>query len=93
MEPARARLAKALESVVIKAPRCPIYQNVVATAVTDPEAIRSNLQAQLTGSVRWSQSVLAMVQDGATHFYEVGPGKALQGMIKKIAADVEAVSA
>jgi [acyl-carrier-protein] S-malonyltransferase len=93
MEPARARLAKALESVEIKAPRCPIYQNVVATAVTDPEAIRSNLQAQLTGSVRWSQSVLAMVQDGATHFYEVGPGKALQGMIKKIAPDVEAVSA
>lgn len=93
MEPARARLAKALESIEIQAPRCPIYQNVVATAVTDPEAIRSNLQAQLTGSVRWSQSVLAMVQDGATHFYEVGPGKALQGMIKKIAADVEAASA
>ena len=93
MEPARARLAKALESVEINAPRCPIYQNVVATAVTDPEAIRSNLQAQLTGSVRWSQSVLAMAQDGATHFYEVGPGKALQGMIKKIAPDVEAVSA
>jgi [acyl-carrier-protein] S-malonyltransferase len=93
MEPARARLAKALESVEIKAPRCPIYQNVVATAVSDPEAIRSNLQAQLTGSVRWSQSVLAMVQGGATHFYEVGPGKALQGMIKKIAPDVEAVSA
>jgi [acyl-carrier-protein] S-malonyltransferase len=85
MEPARA--------VTIAAPRCPIYQNVVAEPVTDPEAIRANLKAQLTGSVRWTQSVLAMVHDGATHFYEVGPGKALQGMIKKIAPETEAVSA
>ncbi|MFZ9527598.1 MAG: ACP S-malonyltransferase, partial [Schleiferiaceae bacterium] len=79
--------------VTIAAPRCPIYQNVVAEPVTDPEAIRANLKAQLTGSVRWTQSVLAMVHDGATHFYEVGPGKALQGMIKKIAPETEAVSA
>lgn len=93
MEPARARLAGALESVSIQAPRCPIYQNVVAAPVSDPEAIRANLKAQLTGSVRWTQSVLAMVHDGATNFYEVGPGKALQGMIKKIAPEVEAVSA
>ena len=93
MEPARARLAGALDSVSIQAPRCPIYQNVVAAPVSDPEAIRANLKAQLTGSVRWTQSVLAMVHDGATNFYEVGPGKALQGMIKKIAPEVEAVSA
>lgn len=93
MEPARARLAGALVSVSIQAPRCPIYQNVVAAPVSDPEAIRANLKAQLTGSVRWTQSVLAMVHDGATNFYEVGPGKALQGMIKKIAPEVEAVSA
>lgn len=93
MEPARARLAEALDSVSIQAPRCPIYQNVVAAPVSDPEAIRTNLKAQLTGSVRWTQSVLAMVHDGATHFYEVGPGKALQGMIKKIAPEAEAVSA
>ena len=93
MEPARARLAGALDSVSIQAPRCPIYQNVVAVPVSDPEAIRANLKAQLTGSVRWTQSVLAMVHDGATNFYEVGPGKALQGMIKKIAPEVEAVSA
>ncbi|MEY2650458.1 MAG: [acyl-carrier-protein] S-malonyltransferase [Bacteroidota bacterium] len=93
MEPARARLAEALDAVPITAPRCPIYQNVVAEPVTDPEAIRANLKAQLTGSVRWTQSVLAMVHDGATHFYEVGPGKALQGMIKKIAPETEAVSA
>ena len=93
MEPARARLAGALDSVSIQVPRCPIYQNVVAAPVSDPEAIRANLKAQLTGSVRWTQSVLAMVHDGATNFYEVGPGKALQGMIKKIAPEVEAVSA
>lgn len=93
MEPARARLAEALDAVSIQAPRCPIYQNVVAAPVSDPEAIRANLKAQLTGSVRWTQSVLAMVHDGATHFYEVGPGKALQGMVKKIAPEVEAVSA
>ncbi|MEY4478209.1 MAG: [acyl-carrier-protein] S-malonyltransferase [Bacteroidota bacterium] len=93
MEPARARLAEALDAVPITAPRCPIYQNVVAAPVSDPEAIRANLKAQLTGSVRWTQSVLAMVHDGATHFYEVGPGKALQGMVKKIAPEVEAVSA
>ncbi len=93
MEPARARLAEALDAVSIQAPRCPIYQNVVAAPVSDPEAIRANLKAQLTGSVRWTQSVLAMIHDGATHFYEVGPGKALQGMVKKIAPEVEAVSA
>ena len=93
MEPAHARLAGALDSVSIQAPRCPIYQNVVAAPVSDPEAIRANLKAQLTGSVRWTQSVLAMVHDGATNFYEVGPGKALQGMIKKIAPESEAVSA
>jgi [acyl-carrier-protein] S-malonyltransferase len=65
----------------------------VAAPVHDPEEIRSNLKAQLTGSVRWTQSVMAMVHDGATEFYEVGPGKALQGMIKKIAPEAEALSA
>jgi len=93
MEPARLVLAAAVDKVTITKPTCPIYQNVAATAVTDLDAIRDNLKAQLTGSVNWSQSILAMVNDGATSFTEVGPGRALQGMIRKISPGIEAASA
>jgi [acyl-carrier-protein] S-malonyltransferase len=79
--------------VTITKPICPIYQNVAAAAVTDLDAIRDNLKAQLTGSVNWSQSIRAMVSDGATSFTEVGPGRALQGMIRKISPGMEASSA
>ena len=65
-------------------PSCPVYQNVVAKAVTDASQIKSNLIAQLTGAVKWTQSVQAMIADGATHFTEVGPGKILQGLVQKI---------
>ena len=93
MSPAEEQLGKALDSVNFNVPRCPIYQNVVASAVINPDEIRSNLKAQLTGSVKWNQTIKAMVKDGAKIFYEVGPGRALQGMVKKIAPDLEAVSA
>lgn len=92
MEPARAELAKAIEATPIAAPRCPIYQNVTASAVIDPEAIKMNLMAQLTGPVKWTQSVQQMIADGATEFIEVGPGKVLQGLVKKINPEVEASS-
>ena len=88
MAPAREELAAAIERAEIKAPTCPVYQNVTATAVSDPATIRKNLVAQLTGAVRWTQSVEAMVRDGANHFTEVGPGKVLQGLIGKIAREV-----
>lgn len=92
MEPARAELAKAIEATPIAAPRCPIYQNVTASAVIDPEAIKINLMAQLTGPVKWTQSVQQMITDGATEFIEVGPGKVLQGLVKKINPEVESSS-
>jgi [acyl-carrier-protein] S-malonyltransferase len=84
MAPAREELKAAIESTHFARPSCPVYQNVVAAAVTDADAIRQNLIDQLTGAVRWTQSIQAMVQDGATHFTEVGPGKVLQGLISKI---------
>jgi [acyl-carrier-protein] S-malonyltransferase len=84
MAPAKEELKAAIETTSFKTPDCPIYQNVVAAAVTDPARIRQNLIDQLTGAVRWTQSVVAMVQDGATHFTEVGPGKVLQGLVNKI---------
>ncbi|RAI98447.1 [acyl-carrier-protein] S-malonyltransferase [Chitinophaga skermanii] len=84
MEPAKAELQAAIESTTFSTPICPVYQNVVAKAVTEPTEIRANLIAQLTGAVRWTQSVQAMVADGATHFTEVGPGKVLQGLVNKI---------
>lgn len=92
MEPAREELAKAIEETKFSAPRCPIYQNVTASAVSDPTAIKANLIAQLTAPVRWTESVRAMVADGAEHFVELGPGNVLQGLVKKIAADVTAES-
>ena len=93
MEPAREELAKAIAETPFSKPVCPVYQNVSTTAVTDPEEIKKNLIAQLTAPVKWTQSVRNMVADGATAFVEVGPGKVLQGLVKKIEPSVEAYSA
>lgn len=93
MEPAREELAKAIETTTFSKPICPVYQNVNALPSTDVADIKKNLIAQLTAPVRWTQSVQKMVADGATHFVECGPGKVLQGLVKKIAPNVEAVSA
>lgn len=93
MEPARAELAKAIEEAPIVSPVCPVYQNVTALPVTDPETIRANLIAQLTSPVRWTQTVQNMIADGATCFAEVGPGNVLQGLIKKTDRSVETESA
>ncbi|MBP9649040.1 MAG: ACP S-malonyltransferase [Bacteroidales bacterium] len=84
MEPARVELAAAIEKAQIVAPICPIYQNVTASAETDPTIIKAKLVEQLTAPVRWTQSVQNMIADGATLFVEVGPGKVLQGLVKKI---------
>ncbi len=84
MAPAKAELASAIEAIVFADPVCPVYQNVVAKAVTDPIAIKQNLIEQLTGAVRWTQTVQAMVTDGAGNFTEFGPGKVLQGLVQKI---------
>ena len=84
MAPAREELAQAIHRTTFNNPLCPVYQNVVAKAVTDPKQIQQNLIDQLTGAVRWTQCVQAMVADGATHFTEVGPGKVLQGLVGKI---------
>lgn len=93
MEPARAELAEGIRTTTFSEPICPIYQNVTAQAVTDTNAIRENLIAQLTAPVRWTQTIQAMIAYGATSFVEVGPGKVLQGLVKKINKDMEAVSA
>jgi len=84
MNPAKIELAAAIEATIFNTPICPVYQNVVATAVTNPAEIKENLIAQLTGAVKWTQTVQAMVADGATHFTEVGPGKVLQGLVQKV---------
>lgn len=84
MAPAREELAAAIEATTFNTPTCPVYQNVVAAAVSDATTIKQNLISQLTGAVRWTQSVQAMVADGATHFTESGPGKVLQGLVAKI---------
>lgn len=93
MQPAQEKLAKAIEDIKFNKPIIPIYQNVTTTAVTDPEEIKKNLIAQLTGSVKWTQSIRNMVADGANHFIEVGPGKTLQGLIKKIHPEANVSSA
>ncbi len=93
MQPAEEELAAAIEATVFAAPECPIYQNVPTTAVTDADEIKKNLISQLTSPVKWTQSVQNMVKDGATLFTEVGPGKVLQGLVKKIEPTVEATSA
>ena len=92
MEPAKKRLAKAIENTNFQAPSCPVYQNVTALGTSDPEVIKSNLVAQLTAPVKWTQSVQQMIADGATHFTEVGPGKVLQGLVKKIDRNMETES-
>lgn len=92
MEPARKELADAIMHTKFNDPICPIYQNYVAKAVTNIDEIKENLIAQLTAPVKWTQSVLAMVNDGATNFYECGPGTVLQGLVKKISKDTVAQS-
>jgi [acyl-carrier-protein] S-malonyltransferase len=93
MEPARIELAAAINNTPFNSPICPIYQNVNAKAVTSPEEIKTNLIAQLTAPVRWTQIVQNMVADGGTLFIEVGPGTVLQGLVKKIAPAAETMSA
>lgn len=90
MRPAKDELEEAIKATEFKAPRCPIYQNVDGKPYTDPATIKQNLIAQLTSSVRWTDSVKNMIADGATDFTECGPGKALQGMIGRISKDVTA---
>ncbi|CAA0161085.1 Malonyl CoA-acyl carrier protein transacylase [Tenacibaculum maritimum] len=90
MEPAREELAAAIEATEFTTPSCPIYQNVVAKAVTDPVEIKENLIMQLTAPVRWTQSIQQMIADGGTEFIEIGPGKVLQGLMRKIDRSVTA---
>jgi [acyl-carrier-protein] S-malonyltransferase len=93
MEPARAQLAQAIEATLFSQPICAVYQNVNAMPVTDSTEIKKNLIAQLTAPVRWTQTIQQMIADGATQFIEVGPGKVLQGLVKKVSKDMEALSA
>jgi len=93
MEPARAELAAAIEATTFSNPTCPVYQNVSASAVTSPSEIKKNLMIQLTAPVRWTQSIQAMIADGGTEFIEVGPGKVLQGLMRKIDRGVAASGA
>ncbi len=92
MEPARQELEAAINSTPFSKPICPIYQNVTAKPTTNPEEIKTNLIAQLTSPVRWTQTVQKMIADGATEFVELGPGNVLQGLIKKVNKDVAAES-
>jgi len=87
MEPAREELAEGIRKAVFHTPVCPVYQNVTAMPSTDPEEIKANLLSQLTSPVRWTQSVKNMIEDGADHFIELGPGKVLQGLVSKIATE------
>ncbi|RDY58772.1 ACP S-malonyltransferase [Flagellimonas nanhaiensis] len=93
MEPAREELAAAIESAEFNAPSCSIYQNVTTTAVSNADEIKKNLILQLTAPVKWTQSIQQMVKDGAKSFVEVGPGKVLQGLVRKIESEVETASA
>ena len=87
MQSAADELAAGIESVKFSQPICPIYQNVTARPTSDPEEIKKNLLAQLTAPVKWTQTVVNMVADGASDFIEAGPGKVLQGLVAKIAAN------
>ena len=89
MQPAKDELSAAIEATKFNTPFCPVYQNVVAQAVSDPSEIKTNLIAQLTGPVRWTQTVEQMIADGATEFTECGPGKVLQGLVLKINKEVK----
>lgn len=93
MEPAKVELQAAIEATHIQSPVCPIYQNVDAKAYTDPQEIKANLIAQLTGAVRWTQTVQNMLADGAEAFVEVGPGNVLQGLVKKVDRQAQTSSA
>ncbi|WET48408.1 ACP S-malonyltransferase [Chryseobacterium indologenes] len=93
MQPAQERLAAAIENTKFRKATIPVYQNITTTAVTNPDEIKQNLIDQLTGPVKWTQSVQNMIKDGASNFVEVGPGKTLQGLIKKIDGSVESTSA
>ena len=84
MEPAREELAAAIENTSFQNPICPVYQNVTASAITDPSEIKKNLVSQLTAPVRWTQTMHQMINDGAKEVIEVGPGKVLQGLFKKV---------
>jgi [acyl-carrier-protein] S-malonyltransferase len=89
MEPARLELGEAIGKTPFRAPACPVYQNVTALPSTDPEVIKDNLLRQLTSPVRWTQTIRNMVADGADSFLEIGPGTVLQGLVKRIAPEVE----
>ncbi|MBN1118873.1 MAG: ACP S-malonyltransferase [Bacteroidales bacterium] len=93
MDPAKVELAAAIDNTEFSTPVCPVYQNVTATAVTEPEEIKENLKTQLTAPVKWTQTVINMLADGATSFTEVGPGKVLQGLIKKVDRSIPTESA
>lgn len=93
MEPARAELQAAIDQTNFNEPTCPIYQNVTASAVTNKDEIKKNLAAQLTAPVKWTQTMIQMMEDGASSFVEVGPGKVLQGLIKKVNREMETASA
>jgi [acyl-carrier-protein] S-malonyltransferase len=93
MEPAKVELQAAIEQTEIKAPVCPIYQNVNAQQTSDPNVIKENLIAQLTGAVKWTQTATNMIADGANDFTEVGPGNVLQGLVKKVSREVQTSSA
>lgn len=93
MEPARVELEAAINATSFNQPICPVYQNVTAKAVSSPDEIKKNLISQLTAPVKWTQTVEQMIADGATHFTEVGPGKVLQGLVKKVSATMETASA
>jgi len=93
MEPAREELAAAIEATTFSQPTCPVYQNVTATAVTNQDEIKKNLMVQLTAPVKWTQTIQQMIADGGTEFIEVGPGKVLQGLMRKIDRNVAASGA
>ncbi|MDC1320526.1 ACP S-malonyltransferase [Flavobacteriaceae bacterium] len=93
MSPAKEELEKAIKNTIFHKPSCPIYQNVTATAVMDENEIKNNLISQLTSPVRWTHTIQQMVEDGASEFIEVGPGKVLQGLVKKINRESEVSSA
>jgi len=93
MEPARLELEAAINATIFNQPICPVYQNVTASAVSNPEEIKKKLNIQLTAPVKWTQTVTQMIADGATHFTELGPGKVLQGLVKKVNPAMETISA
>jgi [acyl-carrier-protein] S-malonyltransferase len=93
MEPAREKLAAAIEATNFSTPTCPVYQNVNAQAVSNPDEIKKNLVLQLTGAVKWTQIMNNMLQDGCAEVVEVGPGKVLQGLFKKVSREIPTSSA